>query len=156
MIKQNNEVTLHADKDYLVLLKDIKQRLKASQLKAVIAVNQELIALYWEIGHKLLKRQQTAQWGDKLLEALSKDIKSSFPGVKGFSLTNLKSMRRFAEVYPDFASISQTLSDQLPWSHHVALIQSTKSNDERQWYIQQMVLSQIAFLPLNIELKQSY
>jgi len=155
LIKKTDEIVLHADKDYLVLLKDIKQRLKTTQLKAAIAVNKELIILYWEIGHRILKLQQMAHWGDKLLDALSKDIKSSFPSVKGFSLTNLKYMRRFAELYPDIAAISQTLSDQLPWSHHVALLQGTESNAEREWYIQHIINEGWSYRMLNEQLKSN-
>jgi predicted nuclease of restriction endonuclease-like (RecB) superfamily len=146
------ELILHSDNEYLALLKDIKQRLKEAQLKAAVAINRELLVLYWEIGHKIINQQQKANWGDKLLDTLARDLKSSFPEVKGFSKTNLKYMRMFAETYPQHI-IGQTLSDQLPWSHHVALLQQTKSGDERLWYMQKAVKEGWSFRMLNEQIK---
>src|SRR5690348_11659380 len=108
-------VSIHQQPEYKSLLADIKQKLKASQLRAVIAVNQYLLQFYWEVGKLILEKQKASKWGDKLLEALEKDLRASFPDMDGFSRTNLKYMRRFAEVYPDF-QIGQAVPDQLTWS----------------------------------------
>ena len=145
-------VSLYASQEYLLLLKDIKERLKMAQIKTAVAINCELLQLYWEIGKKILEQQQKAKWGDKLLDVLEKDLKSSFPGLKGFSKTNLKYMRLFAEAYPNFV-IGQTVSDQLPWSHHMVLLQHAKSAEERHWYMQQTLSSGWSFRVLSNQLK---
>ena len=72
------------------LISDLKSRIATAQIKADLSVNKDLILLYWEIGQELLERQKAAQWGDKVLERLSKDLSSTFPEMKGFSKTNLK------------------------------------------------------------------
>jgi predicted nuclease of restriction endonuclease-like (RecB) superfamily len=90
-------------KEYGVLLKEIKDKILSSQVKAALAVNRELIALYWEIGSKIHLKQKNDGWGAKTIENLSKDLKSSFPNMQGFSFRNLKYMVHFAKEYPDFA-----------------------------------------------------
>lgn len=71
--------------------------------------------------------------GAKTIETLAKDLKSSFPDMKGFSLTNIKYMVQFAKEYPDFV-ISQQVVGQIPWGHNVLLLQKLKSIQDRLWY----------------------
>lgn len=126
-------LTLQLDKDYRNFVQEIKARVKQVQLKASIAVNRELLQFYWDIGHRILEKQKTASWGDKLLDALAADLKKSFPDSQGFSKTNLKYMRMFAEAYPHFA-IGQPVVDQLNWSQHVTLLLYAPSAEARDWY----------------------
>ena len=100
--------------EYKTFLKNIKDRILASQIKAAVAVNRELIALYWEIGSAVGKKREVSGWGTKVVEKLAQDLKSSFPQMKGFSLTNVKYMMQFAQEYPDF-KISQQLVGQIPF-----------------------------------------
>src|SRR5581483_5090305 len=86
---------------YDEFLRDLKQRISAAQMKAVLAVNRELILLYWHIGREILERQERAGWGAKIIDRLSRDLHGDFPDVRGFSPRNLKYMRAFAEAYPD-------------------------------------------------------
>lgn len=123
---------------YQSLLKEVKEKLKTSQIRAALAVNQELIKLYWEVGAAVHRRQQSEGWGAKTIERLAKDIKSSFPDIKGFSLTNIKYMVQFAREYPDFLN-SQQLVGQIPWGHNVILLQKLKDHDERIWYAKKTV-----------------
>ncbi len=69
--------------EYKVLLKSIKDKILSSQLKAAVSVNQELIKLYWDIGISIQKRQKEEGWGAKTIEKLAKDLKSTFPEMKG-------------------------------------------------------------------------
>jgi predicted nuclease of restriction endonuclease-like (RecB) superfamily len=125
----------HLDKNYIVLLNEIKSRLKVSQLKATISVNKELLKFYWEVGTLIIEQQEKKKWGDKLFERLSRDLTAGFPGTKGFSITNLKSMRNFASHYPN-GEFSQALPDQLSWTQHITLMQMIDSADlhKKQWY----------------------
>jgi predicted nuclease of restriction endonuclease-like (RecB) superfamily len=97
--------------DYPAFLEALKTRIHQSRTRAALAVNHELIGLYHHIGQAILERQAVAQWGDKVLEQLSNDLRNEFPEMKGFSHTNLKYMRMFAEAYP---AIGQQVVDQLP------------------------------------------
>ena len=107
--------------EYRIFLNEIKERILSSQIKAAVAVNQELIKLYWEIGRSIHLKQEKEGWGAKTIEKLAKDLKSSFPDMKGFSPRNIQYMVTFAREYPDF-SITQQLVAQIPWGHHTLLI----------------------------------
>jgi len=126
------------DQDYAALIQSIKQTVKSSQLKAHRAVNVELIKMYWLIGKELSERKKLEQWGAKFLEQVSKDLKLEFPGLKGFSLRNLKYMCQFALTYP-VGLIGQQAVAQLPWGHIVLLIQKVKGGSLRDWYVDQAI-----------------
>lgn len=121
--------------EYRIFFQEIKEKISASQVKAAIAVNRELITLYWEIGSRVHLKQMSEGWGAKTIEKLAKDLKSTFPNMQGFSITNLKYMVQFAKVYQDF-SISQQVVGQIPWGHNILLLQRLKTIEERLWYAQ--------------------
>lgn len=121
---------------YQTFLNALKNRIRTAQIKAAIAVNRELILLYWQIGRDILTRQQQEGWGAKVIERLAKDLKKEFPDMKGFSSRNLKYMRSFGEAYPDEQFVQQ-LAAQIPWFHHCILMERVKDTQERLWYIQQ-------------------
>jgi len=119
--------------DYTAWLADLKSRISTAQLRATLAVNAELIQLYWEIGQGIWEKQQQHGWGAKVIETLARDLRLAFPTMKGFSPTNLKYMRRFAEACPTKA-FGQQAADQLPWFHIVVLLTRLSATDEREWY----------------------
>ena len=102
--------------DYAQVLTKQKDDVRASRLRAARAVNTELILLYHRIGTYISKLQEEQGWGSKVIQQLSKDLKSMFPDMKGFSERNLKYMRKFAFEYPDAEFVQQAVA-QLPWSH---------------------------------------
>lgn len=119
--------------DYAAWLGEIKGRVTAARQRAVLAANAELIQLYWQIGHEILQRQQSAQWGDKVLDRLASDLREAFPEMKGFSSRNLKYMRYFAEHCPRQA-FGQQPAAQLPWFHIVTLLTRLPVAVAREWY----------------------
>jgi predicted nuclease of restriction endonuclease-like (RecB) superfamily len=74
-----NQTSLFSDSNYADFLNGLKQRIRSAQVKAALAVNQELIHLYWQIGHEVLTRQQEQGWGSKVIERLAKDLKQGIP-----------------------------------------------------------------------------
>ena len=116
-------------KEYKTFFKEIKEKILTSQIKAALAVNHELINLYWEIGSKIHLKQKDKGWGSKTVENLAKDLKS----MKGFSLTNIKYMVQFAKEYPEF-TISQQVVGQIPWDHNILLLQKLETPQDRLWY----------------------
>nr|WP_199326389.1 MULTISPECIES: PDDEXK nuclease domain-containing protein [unclassified Leptolyngbya] len=116
----------------------MKSRIRSAQLRAAIAVNKELVLLYWHIGREILTRQAEAGWGGKVIERLAKDLKREFPDIKGFSRTNLLYMRAFAEAYPDEEFVHQ-LGGQIPWKHNCVLMDRVKDPEQRVWYIRQTI-----------------
>jgi predicted nuclease of restriction endonuclease-like (RecB) superfamily len=132
----NNSSLFPGDESYFVFLSDLKNRIRHTQVKAALAVNQELVLLYWQIGKDILTRQQQEGWGVKIVERLAKDLKLEFPDIKGFSRTNLLYMRAFAEAYPDKQIVQQVVG-QIPWGHNVRILDAVKDPTERLWYVRQ-------------------
>ena len=118
---------------YAALFKDIKARVRAAQLKAGLAVNSDLVLLYWHIGREILARQKQEGWGAKVLDRLSRDLAHEFPDMKGFSPRNLLFMRGFADGYAGETIVKQLVS-LLPWGHVVRLVQAVKPPAECEWY----------------------
>ena len=83
---------------YADWLADLKGRIHTAQQRATLAVNQELVLLYWQIGQDILARQSAQGWGAKVIERLSQDLRTAFPEMKGFSRANLMYMRAFAQA----------------------------------------------------------
>jgi len=123
MLINNNE--------YFEVLENIKTRIKTAQYKAVLGANRELMELYWNIGKIII---DNTKYGAKFVENLSKDILAEFPDIKGFSVRNLKYMRKFAEIYPDFQKVQQGVA-LLPWRNNLTLLSKVKDAMEREWYI---------------------
>ena len=119
--------------DYSAWLTELKTRIHTAQQRASLAVNRELVLLYWQLGRDILERQVREGWGAKVIERLAQDLRSAFPDMKGFSPRNLKYIRAFAEAWPDQSFVQGVLA-QLPWYHHLALLDKLKTADERCWY----------------------
>lgn len=123
-----------APKGYAAWIADVKARVRAAQLRASLAVNHELIALYWSIGRDLLERRARSKWGDGVIARASADLRAEFPNMEGFSTSNLKYMRRFAEAWPDLGQVGQQLVDQLPWGQNLVLLTKLKTRERRLAY----------------------
>lgn len=119
---------------YADWLADVKARIQAAQLRASLAVNRELLGLYWHIGREILERQARDGWGAKVVDRLAHDIKVAFPEARGFSARNLKYMRRLAEVWPS-SEVVQQLLHKVPWFHLCTLLDKVKDPNEREWYL---------------------
>ena len=125
MLINNNE--------YFGVLDKIKSSIKEAQYRAVLGANCEQIMLNWNIGKVII---ENSKWGNKFIDNLARDIKLDLPNTKGYSVRNLKYMRKFAEFVSD-AEIVQTLSAQLTWSHNTHLFDKTKTIEEYLWYATQ-------------------
>jgi predicted nuclease of restriction endonuclease-like (RecB) superfamily len=120
--------------DYQSFLETIKKQVQVARTRAVLAVNSELILLYWRIGQEILERQNQQGWGARIIDRLAQDLRSEFPDMTGLSRTNLKYMRMFAEAYP---AIGQQAVDQLPWGHNILLFTRIKDVPEPEFYIRE-------------------
>ncbi|QQS03197.1 MAG: DUF1016 family protein [Fibrobacterota bacterium] len=156
---------------YSVILADLKDRILQARVRAVRAVNRELVSLYWDIGGVIARQQAESNWGDAVVEQLSRDLRRSFPDLKGFSARNLWDMRRLHEVYgsPDFLrqlvaesqpkvaagktsktksapkgalnlvgsdTILRQLVAEIPWGHHLLLMNKLSDAAARLYYLQ--------------------
>jgi predicted nuclease of restriction endonuclease-like (RecB) superfamily len=134
----SKELSGQTPEGYAALLADLKKRIREARLRAALAVNKELITLYWSIGKDILSRQEQEGWGAKIIDRLSSDLHRDFPEMTGLSARNLKYMRAFAEAYPDSQFVQQVVA-QLPWGHNVRLFESVKDFAEREWYARQAI-----------------
>jgi len=130
--------------DYESWLGQLKHTIQATQVRAALSVNKELISLYWQIGSDILERQQQQGWGSKVIDRLAQDLKKAFPDLKGFSRANLMYMRAFASAWPDYSAnlatsvIVQQAVGQLPWGHNLVLITKLKNREQRLQYAQKI------------------
>lgn len=95
--------------EYKNWLKDLKSKIQQSQIKAALAINSQLILLYWDMGRQIEEKQENAKWGSGLINQLSKDLKSEFPGMGGFSANNLRYCKLFYSFYKDSSICAQVV-----------------------------------------------
>lgn len=127
---------VHLPQDYAVVLSEIKRRIGQERLRVVMTANSAMILLYWDIGTMVLKQQKEEGWGSRVIDRLSADLKNLFPDMRGLSSRNLKYMRAFASAWSDRAFVQEALA-QIPWYHHIALLEKCSSTEERLWYVDQ-------------------
>ena len=148
---------------YPLLLDNIKKRIQTSRIKAGLAVNRELIQLYWEIGKEIILQQNRKGWGKSVVKRLGEDLRSEFSDLRGFSGSNLWRMRAFFLAYVlEGKNLAQAARDlntkalaqlarqldgsiippeitEIPWFHNVVLVEKLKSSIKRLWYARQTI-----------------
>ena len=122
MLINNNE--------YFEILEDIKVQIKAAQYKAALGMNREQILLFWNIGKVII---ENSKWGNKFIDNLARDIKLEFPIATGYSVRNLKYMKKFASMFHDDKIVQAALA-QLTWYHLQALMDKVSDSGKYLWY----------------------
>lgn len=120
--------------DYASVLTGLTLRVRESRYRAQRQVNTELIHLNWHIGQVLAERTDDAQWGAKVIQRLSSDLRVEFPDSRGFSPRNLTYMRSFARAWPGLTESAQQAVAQLPWGHITVLLDKLADRELRDWY----------------------
>src|SRR5437016_5546340 len=88
------------------LLTDVRRLIESARERVAVAVNSELVLLYWRVGKRIREdvlNAERAEYGKKIINALSAQLSMEFG--PGFTRTNLFNMLRFAEVFPDEAIV---------------------------------------------------
>ncbi|ADI37899.1 putative uncharacterized protein [Waddlia chondrophila 2032/99] len=133
--KTTKTVSSPSQASYVKFVTHLKLKIRSAQFKAALAVNRELIRLYWEIGKEILDRQQKDGWGTSVIERISKDIQNEFPGIEGFSRSNLFRMKTFYLSYEKVAQAVRQLEDlpvfNIPWGQNIAIFEGVKTLEER-------------------------
>lgn len=131
---------------YRDLLEELKARIRQAQLRAAVAVNQELLRLYWQIGRDIVRRQELEGWGAAVIERLAQDLRRAFPETTGFSASNIWRMRAFYLAHrTSDENLAQPVREMageglppsvpyLPWGHQIVLVEKVKDLEERAWY----------------------
>jgi len=118
---------------YEAWIRSIKERVQQARFKALMMANAEQILLYWDVGHEILEKQEAEGWGSKIVDRMSVDLKAAFPDMSGWSPRNLKYMRAFADAWSRLEIVQAPLA-QLPWYHHLTLLEHLKSRGDRIAY----------------------
>jgi len=132
--------------EYGLFIKDIKDLIYRRQYEALKKVNTELIQLYWEIGEEIDRKQREQGWGKSVVEILAKDLQKEFPGIQGFSASNLWRMRNFYLEYSDSSNLAPSVRDlgrssppplvmKISWSKNCAIMEKCKDPLQREFYI---------------------
>lgn len=127
------------ENEYKEFLKNLKTKVKSSQLRAFIKVNKELLNLYWDIGKSLDYNIKNNKWGSSVVDRLSRDLKKEFPDMKGFSRTNLFSMKSWYKFYENSNEKVQQLVGQIPWGHNITIINKIKDSKIALFYVNQTI-----------------
>ena len=139
-------------------VRQIKTAILQSQAKALAAVNQEQLALYYGIGRFISQNSRAGFWGKDAVDTISRQLSSEIPGLRGFSPRNLRNMRTF---YEEWSALDSNLADasanlvimnplipaclgaipisaffSIGFSHHILILSKTKAAEERCFYIQ--------------------
>jgi predicted nuclease of restriction endonuclease-like (RecB) superfamily len=134
LLRKDCQVLIN-NNEYFQVLERVKEQILSAQYRAVLGANREQILLYWNIGRVII---ENTRYGAKFIENLARDIKSEFPNAKGYSVRNLKYMRKFAEFVSDEEKV-QTASALLTWSHNRYLFDKTNTFEEYLWYATQTI-----------------
>lgn len=118
------------DNGYFEVLENIKARIREAQYRAVLGANYEQIMLYWNVGGIII---ENSKWGNKFIDNLARDIKLEFPNSTGYSVRNLKYMRKFSKMFPEIEIVQAPLA-QLTWYHLQALMDKVPNKDMYIWY----------------------
>ncbi len=124
--------------DYAGLLGELKERIRAERVRVVLAANEAMVLLYWDIGRAILARQKREGWGAGIIDRLSHDLREEFPDMLGFSPRNLRYMRAFAAAWPEREIVQRTVA-QIPWRSNLALLHKLDAPETRIWYARKAI-----------------
>ena len=154
------------NQNYREAVKTIKEAILRSQYRAATSVNKEQLSLYYGIGRYVSKNSRIGFWGKGAIEQISSLLQKELPGLRGFSVSNIKNMRVFYEEWEPVLNrqpaagdlvldeklllsvIRQPLADEFNWSdflsigfsHHTEIISKAKTLEARLFYIHECAI----------------
>ena len=126
--------TMESQNEYQSFFVEVKNRIRSGQYEALKAVNKELVGLYWDLGKMIVQKQTEHGWGKSVVETLASDLQKEFPGVKGFSISNLWYMAQFYTKYQGDTKLESMIRE-IGWTHNLLIMKGCKASPERQFYI---------------------
>lgn len=143
------------DSEYIEWLKVIKQQIRSAKIRMIKTANTELIHFYWRLGQMISLKLQEQNWGEKVINKLSTDLRNEFPDMRGFSRQNLYYSKNFYEFYtrqthhspnntivPQVEGQLQVVENykiifDIPWGHQKIIISKAQSIKEALFYAHQ-------------------
>lgn len=166
--------------NYADFLAEVKAQINSSQAKAALSVNASLITMNWNIGAMIAENQALFEGRNDFIDQLAKDLQAEFPGIKGFSRTNLFSIRQFYLFYSSSSvqqavglneansisvqqavALSEKMPDilkllvQAPWGHHVLILTKVKEAEAACFYLSQTIEHNWSRAVLTLHIEQN-
>ncbi|MEG2381092.1 MAG: DUF1016 N-terminal domain-containing protein [Oscillospiraceae bacterium] len=113
------------EKDFKNIIFEIKSQINNTQIEIFQNANKSLLELYYNLG-KII--EENSSWGNKFIDQLAIELKVSFPNIKGFSVRNLKNMKKYY-IECQKSQIVQMASAQIPWSHNMLIFDKIKAKN---------------------------
>lgn len=117
---------------YLQAVEEINDYVNQAKCRASVSVNSEIMKTNIFIGNVIIRN---SEWGNKFVENLSKDMKMRFPSAKGYSVRNLKYMKKFAQTFTE-DDVDEYGLGRITWSHHQILMSKVSNREEYIWYLE--------------------
>ncbi len=146
-----NSITLR----YQPFLKEILDKIQIARFQMLRSVSRETVNLYWNIGKMVSEKVDQEKWGKSIVEKLSQDLQGEFPGIKGFSSSNIWRMKTFFAEYKDNEKLA-LLVREIGWVHNCIIMEKCKDDLEREFYIKQTKEKGWSKLDLIEKIQQSY
>lgn len=121
------------DNDFKKVLDDVKKQINKTKLKIFQNANKNLLDLYFYVGKIIV---ENSKYGNNFINSMSIELKLSYPDIKGFSVRNLKNMRKYYLICSKNEKV-QKASALIPWSHNILIFDKIKSDEKRIWYIEE-------------------
>ena len=94
------EINKTENQELSLVVRAIGTDLEHTQVRMITSANADMLFHYWKVGHFILYLQKKEGWGGKVIDNLSKAIRSQYPDKKGYSRRNIFCMCQFASTYP--------------------------------------------------------
>ena len=123
---------LTTSNQYLQAVQEINEYVNQAKYRASVSVNSEVMKTNIFIGNVIIRN---SEWGNKFIDNLSQDMRMRFPGTKGYSVRNLKYMKKFAQIFTE-DDVDECGLGKITWSHHQVLMSKVSSKEEYIWYLE--------------------
>ena len=106
---------INVNSEYKEWFRELKQRIRQSQIRAAVRVNTTLLELYWDLGADIVSKQIESVWGSGIIKQLSDDLRMEFPDMQGFSTTNLWYIKKWYLFYSQSGEKLPQVVGEIPW-----------------------------------------
>ena len=134
---------------------EIAQMIEIRKSNAYKRINEELIGLYWDFGKYISEKIKLEKWGSKTIEKLASFMKENYPTLKGFNKRGIYRMKQFYETYKDNEIVSPLVT-QLSWTNNLLILHSTKSMEEKEFYIKMCIKENYSKRELDRQISSGY
>ena len=129
--------------------------IETAKMRALKAVNTELITMYYEVGKYLSELCSNSKFGDKVINDVEMYISKNNPTIKGFNRRGLYRMKQFYELYKDDELVTPLVT-QISWTNHLIIMSGCKTKEERLFYIKLCIKENYSKRELERQIDSAY